>query len=72
LLYNTARTHLSVNKDAPKPRTGSHFVYAISRRTSSSVRASLISDRHQCDELAPLHYQPQAREMASQLFKQVR
>jgi hypothetical protein len=91
--YNEARTHLSVNKDAPKPRTGSHCAYAISWRTPSSVCACLISDRHrelclllgvsgerprscraadQCDELAPLHYQPQAREMASQLFKQVR
>ena len=48
--YNAARTHLSVNKDAPSPanRTSrwSHFAYAISWRTPSSVCACLISDRH--------------------------
>ena len=37
VLYNEARTHLSVNKDAPSPRP---------TETSSSVRASLNSDRH--------------------------
>ncbi len=45
-----ARTHLSVNKDAPVAANStccwSHFAYAISRRTSSSVCANLISDRH--------------------------
>src|SRR5258708_6466494 len=48
--YNEARTHLSVNKDAPSPRTvhavGRILPTPISRRTSSSVRASLNSDRH--------------------------
>jgi hypothetical protein len=48
--YNEARTHLSVNKDAPSPRT----VHAVGRILPKpflgglhpSVRASLISDRH--------------------------
>lgn len=43
--YNEARTHLSVNKDAPIAANSTccwpHFAYAISRRTSSSVRTSL-------------------------------
>src|SRR6266550_2760755 len=48
--YNEARTHLSVNKGravaANSTCRWSHFAYAISWRTSSSVCASLISDRH--------------------------
>jgi hypothetical protein len=47
---NAARTHLSVNKDAPLPRTihvvGPHFAHAISRRTPSSVYTCLIFDKH--------------------------
>jgi hypothetical protein len=53
VLYNEG-THLSVNKDAPSPREAQavgRIACAISRRTSSSVRASLNSDRHRCGGL---------------------
>jgi len=50
----TARTHLSVNKDAVVANSTcrwSDFAYAVPRRTSSSVGASLISDGHSYGEL---------------------
>jgi hypothetical protein len=47
--YNQSRTHLSLNKDAPveASREGwSHPSKAYARRSSSSLRSLLISDKH--------------------------
>ena len=49
-LLRSYATYYNAARDAPSPRTvhcrWSHCAYAISWRTSSSVCASLISDRH--------------------------
>jgi hypothetical protein len=47
----TTRFALTFQSTRTRPRRdcSPHFAYAISRRTSSSVRASLISDRHRAD-----------------------
>jgi hypothetical protein len=49
-LYNEARTHLSLSKEAPIPRevqgVGRIFCKATSRRTASPIRPDLIYDKY--------------------------
>jgi hypothetical protein len=47
--YNTARTHLSLNKDAPVPRGVEwvgNIVCRLIRRTAPSIWPDVIFDRH--------------------------